>query len=127
MGRLGAPVSVPSLQSHRVLSQQDQGSRGEQSSDDLALLARQAMVQHHAGDADRHQEVACVQDTSNLAACRLVVCLLTGKPEGQDCHKEPQNLWKQAGGSRQRPSIPAVGEDGQFGPPCMEYHQLRLL
>ena len=35
----------------------------------------------------------------NLAACRLVVCLLTGKPEGQDCHKEPQNLWKQAGGS----------------------------
>lgn len=63
MGRLGAPVSVPSLQSHRVLSQQDQGSRGEQSSDDLALLARQAMVQHHAGDADRHQEVACVQDT----------------------------------------------------------------
>jgi hypothetical protein len=59
---MGAPISVPSLQSHRALSQQDQGSGGEQSGAGLAILAREALVQHHAGDVDRHQEVARLQD-----------------------------------------------------------------
>ena len=59
---MGAPIPVPSLQSHWVLPQQDQGSGGEQSGDGLALLAGQALVQHHAGDVDGHQEVALVQD-----------------------------------------------------------------
>ena len=63
----------------------------------------------------------------NIAACRLVVCLLTGKTEGQCCLKEQPNLLKQVGGSQQKPSTPAAGGDGNFGPPCMEYHRLRLL
>ena len=56
---MGAPVSVSSLQSHRALSQQDQGSGGEQSGGGLAILA---LVQHHAGDVGGHQEVARLQD-----------------------------------------------------------------
>ena len=63
----------------------------------------------------------------NIASCRLVVCLLSGRRDRQGCLKEPQNLLKQVGGSQQRHSTPVVGGSGQFGPPCTEYHRLRLL
>ena len=130
---MGAPVSVSSLQFHRALSQQDQGSGGEQSGGGLAILARGALVQHHAGDVVGHQKVACLQDIGDghgdpkPASKHSIVsagCLSSFWQEGktglsQGATKLVEASW--------RFSTQVVGESGQFGPPCMEYHCLRLL
>ena len=44
------------------MSQQNQRSESGQLGGSLAILAGQAMVQHHAGDVTGHQEVTCVQE-----------------------------------------------------------------
>ena len=119
---MGAPVSVSSLQSHRALSQQDQGSGGEQSGGGLAILAREALVQHHAGDVGGHQEVARLQDIGDghgdpkLASKHSI---MSAGRLSQGAIKLVEASW--------RFSTQVVGESGQFGPPCMEYHRLRLL
>jgi hypothetical protein len=65
LGRMGVPISVPSIQSYRAMSQQDQRSDSEPCVGDLAILAREALVQPHAGADGGHQEVACLQDSGD--------------------------------------------------------------
>ena len=64
LGRLAVPLPVSSVQSYRSVSQQNKTPEIGQVGGSLAILARQAVVQPHAGDDYRHQEIARLQDSS---------------------------------------------------------------
>ena len=61
---MAVPIPVPTIQSYRSMLEKNKTTEGREAGRSLAILARQALVQSHAGDDCRHQEIACFQGSS---------------------------------------------------------------